>query len=160
MNKKIKRTEKILSEDIFDWYPNKYPSKSFIDSTMNFVDMNGVIAVAGLFIPEFIEYKDHIFLKENIEPRLEKDKIFPCPYGYVDKAEVERYYNLFNLEEFFILTADETSRDLRMVKKLGGLLEYFWSRRLQELFPERKFNFEIKEDLYDEHGFCLTFWQE
>lgn len=58
MSEKI---EKILSKDVFEWYPNNYPSKSFIDSAMNFVDINGIIVVAGLFVPEFIEYKDHVF---------------------------------------------------------------------------------------------------
>ena len=155
----MKKIQEILNEDVFEWYPNRYPFKSYINSVMNFVDMNGVIAVAGLFAPEFVEQKGHVFLKENIKTRLEKNKLFPCPLGK-DKITTERYYNLFNLEEFFILTADETSSDLRMVKKLGGLLMYFWGRRLKELFPEKRFKFEMEEDLYNEHGFCITFWQE
>ncbi|MBU1007769.1 hypothetical protein KKA53_01685 [Candidatus Dependentiae bacterium] len=154
-----KNIREILNEDVFEWYPNRYPFKSYINSIMNFVDMNGVIAVAGLFVPKFIEQNGHIFLKENVKNRLEKNKLFPCPLGK-DKRTTERYYNLFNLEEFFILTADESSSDIRMVKKLGELLVYFWSRRLKELFPEKQFLFEIKKNLYNEHGFCLTFWQE
>ncbi len=155
----MKKMKEILSGEVFGWYPNRYPFKSYVNSVANFVDINGVIAVAGLFSPEFIEYKDHIFLNENVDELLEKNIIFPCPFGG-DKKTTERYYNLFNLEEFFILTADESSGDLRMVKKLGDLLLYFWSIKLKETFPNRRFRLEIAEDLYDEHGFCLTFWQE
>ncbi len=155
----MKKIKDILNGNVFEWYPNRYPFKSYINSVMNFVDMNGVIAVAGLFSPKFVEYKDHVFLNENVEERLKKNIIFPCPFGQ-DKKTTERSYNLFNLEEFFIETADESSGDLRMVKKLGDLLLYFWSIKLKESFPSKQFKFEIAEDLYDEHGFCLTFWQE
>lgn len=61
-------------------------------------------------------------MKENIESRLEQDKIFPCPYGYKDKKEVERYYNLFHLGEFFLMTQNKASNDTRMLNKFGNLL--------------------------------------
>ncbi len=156
----MKKIEEILNGEVFDWYPNRYPFRSYINSVMNFVDMNGVISVAGLFSPRLIEYKNHVFLAKNVGNMLEKNTLFPCPCGNGDRKTTERYYNLFNLEEFFIETADETSDDLRMVKKFGNLLLYFWGIKLRESFPKRRFKFEIAEDLYDEHGFCITFWQE
>jgi len=152
--------KKILSENIFDWYPSNYPSKSFIDTAMNHVNINDLISVAGLLAPEFIEHEDHVFFKENVKTLLEKKKIFPCPYGYKDKKEIERYYNLFHLGEFFLATQNEASNDTRMLYKFGKLLIYFWRKRLKELFPNKSFSFEIEYDLYDEHGLCLTFWQE
>ena len=153
------KIKEILNEEIFDWYPNKYPSKSFIDSAMNLVDINSIIAVAGLFAPEFVELQGHIFLLDNVKVRIEKDEVFSSPYGK-DKATIERYNNLFHLGEFFIVTASEASRDIRMLNKFGKLLIFFWSRRLKEIFPDKSFNFEIEYDLYDEDGLCLTFWQE
>jgi hypothetical protein len=39
-------------------------------------------------------------------------------------------------------------------------IEHFWSRALKERFPDRTYRFETVVDLYDEHGPCLTFWQD
>jgi hypothetical protein len=34
-----------------------------------------------------------------------------------------------------------------------------WGKKLAELFPKRKFIFEIDEDILDEAGVCITFYQ-
>ncbi len=151
--------KKILSKDIFNWYPNNYPTKSFIESAMNCVDINGIMSVAGLLAPEFIEIEDHVFLYENVANSIEDSRALKCSYGS-DRKTVEQYNNLFHLGEFFIVTQNEASSDDRMLNKFGELLIYFWSRRLKELFPAREFSFKIDYDLYDEKGLCLTFWQE
>lgn len=156
---KMNEINKILTDEIFEWYPNKYPFKSFINSVANFVDITGVISVAGLFLPEFIEHDKCIFFKENVEKKINEVKHISSPYGDDPKA-IERYRNLFNLDEFFLFAADDACDDIRLVKKFGELLEYFWSRRLKELYPDKSFKFELAEDLYDEDGLCLTFWQE
>lgn len=153
------KIDNILSDEIFEWYPNKYPFKSFINSVANFIDINGVISVAGLLSPQFVSYKNCIFLKENVEKKINEGSEITSPYGH-DFKTIERDNNLFNLDEFFLLAADDSCDDIRLVKKFGELLEYFWSRRLKELYSDKKFQFEIAEDLYDEDGLCLTFWQE
>jgi len=155
----MNKIDKILSGEIFEWYPNKYPFKSFINSVANFIDINGVISVAGLLSPQFVSINNCIFLKENVEKKLKEGKHISSPYGN-DLKTIERDHNLFNLDEFFLFAADDACDDIRLVKKFGELLEYFWSRRLKELYPDKSFKFELAEDLYDEDGLCLTFWQE
>jgi len=45
--------------------------------------------------------------------------------------------------------------------KFAQTLKTFWLARLKELFPERKFVFEISEDgLLEEDGVCITFCED
>lgn len=77
-----------------------------------------------------------------------------------DPRTVERYYNLVNLEEFFLAAADEAVERDDLIEAFGRVLEHFWGLALRTRFPDRVYGFEIARDLYAEEGLCLTFWRE
>jgi hypothetical protein len=150
---------KTLREEL-SWVglPSDYPIKSFGNYVANCVPLQHVLAVAGLLIPEFVSLHDHVLLRQNLKDSDLEKTHFTTRFG-ADKRTVERYYNLTSIEEFFLLAADESSQYEHMLKTFAHVLEHFWGIALSDAFPNRRFEFEIANDLYDEEGLCITFWQ-
>jgi hypothetical protein len=49
--------------------------------------------------------------------------------------------------------------DYRLAHLFAQQVTKYWTRALSECFPEKVFQFEIADDLFDEYGVYLTFWQ-
>jgi hypothetical protein len=161
---KIKH-EGCISLNIIDEFETGFPFKSFFAYVSSNLTIEGFFAVAGMLCPDFIELEGHILLAENINA-LEDN--LSSPFGN-DKKTIERYINLFSTQEFtfrpvimpqgsnsesFVVEIPNEQYQLKLVQ----ILNFFWQRRLKELFPNKEFDFEItKEGLFDEDGICLTF---
>ena len=88
--------------------------------------------------------------------------------GY-EKKDIERFYNNFPVSQFFSKWEDTPDRsvtrvglaeeDYKLCHLFAQLIKKYWTLALAEAFPDRCFEFEIADDLLDEYGVCLTFWE-
>ena len=154
MEKELKSN---IDIDLMDKFPSQYPNKSYFNYVSNQVSLEGFIAVSGMLLPDIIELDGHVFLKENY-PSLGGN--LSSRFGN-DRKTLERYVNLLCLSDFYLLAADEASDDEYWLLKQGEIIRYFWKQRLNELYPEKEFEFELTRDgLFDEDGVCVTFSQK
>ena len=143
----------------------------------NTVSVEKAIAVMAILTPDFVERDGCIFWVPNAE---EYDVVkFPMK-GYQRDAsgelvasdhrqDIERYRNNFAISQFFSRWEKESERSVLMVQAgekdhelchiFALHIERYWRIALSESFPERSFEFEIADNLLDEYGVCLTFWQ-
>jgi hypothetical protein len=152
----MKINNSIVSNSLTEKFPSGYPATlSLSNYVANCVGLEGVLACAGLFCPEFIEINGAIYRNEN------SNGIFTpfLKYGQ-DKKTLEMVNNVFCFSDFFLLAANEASEDEILVTEFANVLKHFWEQRLKELYPNRTFQFVLSEDgLYDEDGFCMTFFE-
>lgn len=52
-----------------------------------------------------------------------------------------------------------SEQDYRLCHIFAEQITRYWKDALLDCFPEKIFQFEIADDLLDEYGVCLTFWQ-
>jgi hypothetical protein len=154
---KMNRYKSIVDIELMEHFQSQYPKKSFFNYVSNLVGLEGFISVAGVLMPEIIEVEGCIFLSENYPMLKEQLK---TRFGD-DKKTLERYTNLLNLSEFYLMAADDLSLDESWQFKHGEIIKAFWEKYLNYLFPQIEFEFELtKNGLFDEHGVCLTFSQK
>ncbi|GGG59940.1 hypothetical protein [Hymenobacter glacieicola] len=136
--------------------PCEYPVKSFFNYIANNVKIEDFISVAGFLMPDIVQVDGLILLAENykiINDNL-KNKLNN------DNKQIERYVNLFCVSDFYLLAANELSFNHDWQLKQGEIIVKFWKMRLNEIFPELKFDFELSATgLFDEDGICITFSQ-
>ncbi|MBG2876505.1 hypothetical protein I4902_14960 [Proteus alimentorum] len=146
----------IVSNSLLKKFPSGYPTNvPLTNFVANCVDLEGVLACAGLFCPTFIEINNVIYRKDGAD-----ESFKPYEGDGKDKKTLEMTNNNFCLSEFFLMAANEASESVELMFKFSIVLEYFWRQRLKELFPEKKFEFIHSENgLFDEDGFCITFYE-
>lgn len=149
----------ILPREIMQQFPSGTAAATFGDWVANHVGLEQVLGLAGFFAPEFVEVKGHVFWDRHVGEDLEKLEQLSTPFGD-DPETVERYYNIVNLGEFFLASADQAVHQEALLEAFGRVLQHFWSLALGTRFPDRVYRFEVDHDLFDEEGLCLTFWQD
>lgn len=158
----MKKHPGLFSTDIMQRFPSRTAAFNFGEWVANHVGLEQVIGLAGWLEPEFVELRGHVFwdsrMAETGEQMQESDINLRTGIGE-DPVTVERYFNLVNLAEFFLFSADAAVENQELVSAFGQVLRHFWGRALESRFPDREYRFEIAEDLYGEDGLCLTFWQ-
>jgi hypothetical protein len=155
-----------LDSDLIKHYPSGFHVDNFFDFVSNKVNIEGVLSVAGILCPDFILKDEYVFHKINYETFRKYGR--NTPYGN-DRWIVEKFVNLFCLSDFFyesdgyaqtfLVLPNSDNNGLYI--EFARVLEFYWHRRLSELFPDREFIFEISEDgILEEDGVCITFYQE
>lgn len=143
----------------------------------NVVSLEKSLAVMGLLYPDFIEREGCVFWRDNAADYI------PSKYPMVgmkrdqngkltnstDRADIERYRNNFAVSQFFAVWEDSPGKsvfrvglsedDYQLCHLFAQQIERYWRIALSENFPNRSFKFEIGDDLLDEYGVCVTFWQ-
>lgn len=154
----------IFTTDLMLKFPSRTAAETFSNWVANHVGLEQILGLAGMLDPELYEVEGLVFWNRYVAERLEQWSLEPwekpkTSFGS-DPETVERYYNIVNLAEFFLFAADDAVEDEELVAAFGRVLQHFWSMALRARFPDRTYNFEIAEDMYDEEGLCLTFWQD
>lgn len=165
------------SKDIMRLFYSDIGSAEFFSYVGNIVSLEKAIATIAILSPDFIERDNCIFWRDNAD---DYDPIKNDMVGFKrveenkntiskDKIDIERFYNNFTISQFFHSWEDLPGRSVFAVnlseedKKLCFIfaeqIKYYWTIALKEAFPTRSFEFEIGEDILDEYGVCLTFWQ-
>lgn len=152
----MKTVSGLVESRILSRFPSGFPEESgYFSYVSNCVGLEGVLACSALFSPEFTEYNGAIFLSCNIENNVTN---ISTRFGS-SKKEVEKYNNLVCLSEFFLLAEDDACEDEQLMKKFAESLIYYWKSRLKFVYQDKNFEFVLEEDLFDEEGLCLTFFE-
>jgi len=149
----------------------------FFSYSGSLVSLEQAISILGLLSPDFIGINSHIFWlpdahqydsqKHHLKGLVEVKPGVLEPSA--SRKDVERYKNIFSVSQFFSKWEDAPGRpvfkvglseqDYRLCHLFAEQITRYWKRALSDAFPERVFQFEIADDLLDEYGVCLTFWQ-
>ena len=132
-------------------------------SNSNFIE--DFIAAAYVLCPDIIDVEGHVFIadffnsigNQNDNPQ-EKLELLKMQHGN-DKKKVEQWVNACSFGDFFIGKYCESMENEKLLIQFGDILVYFWSKRLNELFPERSFVVDYGEGLAGEEGFAITFYE-
>lgn len=166
-----------VSKDALNIFASNIGSGEFFSYAGSLVSLEQAISVLGLLSPDFIEVDDHIFWLPSAQQYDERK--FPLmglvesESGDLEKSslrrDIERYRNTFSVNQFFSKWEDAPGRSVfkvglseeeyRLCHLFAEQLAIYWTRALSDAFPDRIFQFEIADDLLDEYGVCLTFWQ-
>lgn len=153
----------LVDVDLLKEYPDYDPCLTdFSNYVANYVNLESLIACAGLFAPEFIEYNDRIYLGANIvcDKEFKPDFSLAQKIAGLSKSDIQKYTNMFELGSFYLLASSQALDNDILFDEFAKIIHYFWDRRLKELFPSRSFHFILEEDMYGEQGLCLTFYEE
>ena len=143
----------------------------------NVVSVEHALGALAILTPDFIERDGCIFWCPNVDEYdpnkypmqgLRKDEDENLTLSF-ERAHVERYRNNFAVSQFFskwedcpqrsIFRVGLSEEDYQLCHIFAQQIVRYWKIALLEHFPDCSFEFEIADDLLDEYGVCLTFWQ-
>jgi len=122
--------------------------------------LSKIISVAYLFAPKFVQIDECIFVHDLIvnNDYEEIDFIDDLRARFKTKKLIEQYANCVCIGDMFI-NDQEYLDDMNLVNMFIDCVIYFWTNRLKEVFPKRKFIFERGLDLNGDLGMCFTFYE-
>ncbi|HGM9747745.1 TPA: hypothetical protein ACKRC4_001913 [Proteus mirabilis] len=152
----MKIHQSIVSNELIKQFPTDFPIElSLTNFVANCVGLEAVLACSALFCPEIIEIDGVIYRSENND-----QKVYPNDSYGTDKKTLEMASNVFPISQFFLMEDDKASDDYMLITVFSEVIKYFWNIKLKSLYPNKKFEFIITDDgLYDEEGFCMTFYE-
>lgn len=166
-----------ISKESLNLFVSNIGSGEFFSYVGNFVSLEQAISVLGVLSPDFVEVDGHVFWLPDAQQYDPQNFQLKGLVGTASSAleqsatriDVERYRNNFSISQFFSKWEDAPGRpifkvglseeDYRLCHLFAEQLTRYWRRALSDSFPEKVFQFEIADDLLDEYGVCLTFWQ-
>ena len=145
---------KLLNREIMKLFPSHtyISDHDFKDWVANNVTMEQTLGVCGFLFQKFCE-RDRLILRDIV---LTQKFNYSQNKRFRDKKNVERYINLENISEFFLLSADASSEHPVLQVKLAEIIGFSWELTATKLFPSRRFESEVVQNLYDESGVCVT----
>ncbi|NLS19408.1 hypothetical protein HGP16_22985 [Rhizobium sp. P40RR-XXII] len=166
-----------ISKEILGLFTSGTGSDEFFSYVGNLVSVEQALAVFGILSPDFIEHENHVFWRAKASADatsgLRLVGLMVTETGQLQpssqRIDVERYQNNFSVSQFFSKWEDTsensvsrvglTDKDYQLCHVFAQQLVRYWKIALFECFPHRTFEFEVADDLLDEYGVCLTFWQ-
>ncbi|MFJ4142441.1 hypothetical protein [Pseudomonas sp. NPDC089734] len=166
-----------ISKESLNLFVSDIGSGEFFSYVGSLVSLEQAISVFGLLSPDFIEVNSHIFWLPNARQydpqKFHLSGLVETESSVLEQStsrrDVERYRNIFSISQFFSKWEDAPGRpmfkvglseeDYRLCHLFAEQITRYWSRALLDIFPEKVFQFEIADDLLDEYGVCVTFWQ-
>ncbi|ALI06015.1 MULTISPECIES: hypothetical protein [Pseudomonas] len=166
-----------ISKDSLNLFASDIGSGEFFSYVGNLVSLEQAISVLGLLSPDFIELEGHVFWLPNAQQydpqKIPLKGLVETEAGVLKQSssrrDVERHKNIFSINQFFSKWEDAPGRpvfkvglseeDYRLCHIFAEQITRYWRKALSDCFPEKVFQFEIADDLLDEYGVCLTFWQ-
>ncbi|WP_027628241.1 hypothetical protein [Ruminiclostridium cellobioparum] len=70
------------------------------------------------------------------------------------------FVNSWSLADFFLQASNESVHVDKIIQEFGKVIQYFWQRRLKEIFPAKKVTVEIGDEIMGENGLTVTVYQE
>lgn len=77
-----------------------------------------------------------------------------------NKKLIEMHVNSWSLGDFFLGCDDAAMDDEKVLTQFGHILEYYWRRRIKEVFPEKNMKIEIGNSIMGEYGLTITMFEE
>lgn len=164
-------------KELMRLYASDIGAHDYFSYVSNIVSIEKSLAVLAILEPDFVQRAGCIFWRANADEYDEKKypmigmKLDPQKklVRSDDRQDIERYRNNFAISQFFhqwedcpdrsVFAVDLSEEDYKLCHFFAEKIRYYWGKALEENFPNRTFEFEIADDLLDEYGVCLTFWQ-
>jgi hypothetical protein len=152
-------------------------SGEFFSYVGNLVSLEQAISVLGLLSPDFIEVDGYVFwlptAQQYDSQKFHLKGLVETESGALEQSlsrrDVERYRNIFSINQFFskwesvpgrpVYKVGLSEEEYRLCYLFAEHITRYWMRSLLDSFPEKLFQFEIADNILDEYGVCLTFWQ-
>ena len=151
----MKIHESIVSEALLARFQN--PSgKTLMNHAANACGIDEALASAAVFWPKLVEDEGCVFVAEFYTPPF--DGLMEHFQG--DKMRIERWVNAWSIAEMCLLSSSPSVQDDTLISAYGDVLRFFWTLRLQTLFPEENFIVELAEGIEGENGLAITFYKE
>lgn len=148
-------------------YLDKYQDIFFCDKLYQYTSIkcqiDGIMACADLFCPDFVMVKDYVFLDFMWNPSNEQDDVLLADLEkrfYGNKKNIEMFVNSCSLGDFLGFDERKIADDENVIREFGKSLQYFWQNRLKEVFPEKNMVVEIGMDLMGEYGYTITVYRK
>lgn len=166
-----------MPKETLNLFVSDIGSGEFFSYVGHLVSLEQAVSVIGLLSPDFIEVDGHVFWLPNAHQydsqKFHLKGLVETESGILEQSElrkdVERYRNIFSINQFFskwegapgrpVFKVGLSEEDYRLCHLFAEQIARYWGRALSDSFPEKVFQFEIADDLLDEYGVCLTFWQ-
>lgn len=158
----VRRYEGVVSDDLLEqfsgWRGARALDATLLTYLINEGTLEAALTCASLFWPPLLEDDDLVFLAEFYHP--EQLPRHRARFGN-DRSRIERFVNAMALADFFFKqhTDDSILDNVDLLNALGRALQFFWSMRLQVLFPDRQFIVEVGDNLEGENGPTITFYE-
>lgn len=150
----MKRYESVVEDSLMQHFavPRGY---TLMNHAANTCGIEEVLATTAELWPAIVEDDGCVFIADFYTQDLEGLK----EDFHQDKRKIERWVNAWSLADFFLLANSLSDDDDPLLIAFGETLRFFWTLRLQTLFPERTFVVEIGEGIEGESGLAITFYQ-
>lgn len=153
-------------------------ASEFFSYAGNMVTIEQALSVIGILQPDFIEREGCIFWRANAsEYDAEKYPMVGLTKGddgqlvqCTKPVSIERYRNNISINQFFrkweggeqgpVVKVGLSEDEYELCHAFAQQLSVYWFEQLKLCHPKRSFCFEIADDLLDEYGVCMTFWQD
>ncbi len=123
--------------------------------------IDGLLAAAHFFAPDFTLFGDCVFLTAIMPPGLDAAAYRDMEQQYHgDHSAMERWVNAWSVGGFFGCTDSPLMDDEAVLTAFTDCLRYHWGQRLKLLFPVREFIFETGYEIEGELGYTITFYQK
>jgi hypothetical protein len=153
--------EGIVKNSIFDSFVEKRGINLFNYATNN-CSIDDFLSISYVLCPDFIEVNGYIFISDLFsafgEDAISKVKRLEHQFNY-DKKMIEQWVNSWSLGDFFLGKYSATIENEKVIEQFGEVLIYYWTRRLKELFPEKKIAVEVGNEIMGELGLTITVYE-
>ena len=152
--------ESVVREDLLQEFPIQGPATLF-NYAANLVGLPGTLSVVSLLWPRIVEDEGLVFLAEyySLEQAVQKSERFK-KLTFSEKQQEERTSNAVSLGQYFYSEKIEVLENKTLLDTFGETLKFFWSMRLQNLFPSSEFIIELGENIAGEEGVVITFYHK
>ena len=123
--------------------------------------VDGMIAAAHFFSPDFTLFGDCVFLTAILPPAFDEAAYRETEQRYHgDHSAMERWVNAWSVRGIFGYTDTPLMDDEAVLTAFTDCLRHYWGQRLKQLFSEREFIFETGYGIEGELGYTITFYQK
>src|SRR5450631_3108063 len=147
----VKVYNSVIDESLLQEFPDHLPT--LMNYAANLVGLPATLAVISVIWPRIIEEHGLVFLAElhAVSEEDQKQERY-ISLTSQEKQHIERITNAISLGQMFYSEKIEVLENERLLDAFGEALKYFWSLRLQLLFPEKEFIIEIGQNIAGEEG--------
>lgn len=155
----------VVDEQILEHFDmeKQYGCTTLFEYAIRNSKIDEIISIAKLFSPDFVSVKDYIFIKSfwNYDENNSLDAITELEQMFnYNKKLIEMHVNSWSLGDFFLGCDDAIMDDEKVLTQFGHILEYYWRRRIKEVFPEKNMKIEIGNSIMGEYGLTITMFEE
>lgn len=152
----------VVNPEVYAEFEEKRGTNLFNHSAnSNYIE--DFISVAYVLCPEIVDVNGYVFIADFYQATGDEAilKLHRLEAQFSnDKKQIEQWVNSWSFGDFFIGKYCTALENEIILRQFGDILVYYWSRRVQELFPNRKIIVEYGDGLMGEAGLAITMYQK